>query len=302
MSYLPILEKYLGRLRGVNYLISCPFHNENKPSLSIHIYKGIYNCFGCSKSGHIVDIVQKIEKVSFSTAQAMLSRYKGLLPVGIGVLGRQHISYMDDSDLELFMPIQGKIYKSYLKSRRIKMKIATRFDLREGSAIKKGWQKRIIYPIRDLNGNLVSIEGRTINGDEPRFMKWLGSKAAYGILGVDIIPKTDYGLPLFIVEGLFDVMSVVQMGYNAVGMSCSDISDKQLGLLRKVTKHPIVILDGTNSCTAYQRDRVRQAIRLKLAQKFRKLTVKEIFYKNQDPNDLHISGKLLRYLTKLLPG
>ncbi|MCB9094717.1 MAG: hypothetical protein H6621_06575 [Halobacteriovoraceae bacterium] len=37
-------------------MAKCPFHNDNKPSLSINLEKGLYYCFGCGEKGNLTTL------------------------------------------------------------------------------------------------------------------------------------------------------------------------------------------------------------------------------------------------------
>lgn len=50
--------------RGEQIMIRCPFHDDRKPSLSINLTKGVWNCKGCDCSGNVLDFVQQIETVN----------------------------------------------------------------------------------------------------------------------------------------------------------------------------------------------------------------------------------------------
>lgn len=39
----------------------CPFHNENTPSLSVNIDKGLFYCFGCHAGGTVIDFIARRE-------------------------------------------------------------------------------------------------------------------------------------------------------------------------------------------------------------------------------------------------
>ena len=41
--------------------LSCPFHDDERPSCSIHKEKGIFRCFGCDISGNVLDFVCEME-------------------------------------------------------------------------------------------------------------------------------------------------------------------------------------------------------------------------------------------------
>jgi len=54
--------------RGVNYLGSCPFHDEKTPSFTVSPHKGIFKCFGCGKAGNAVYFMMEHEQLSFVEA------------------------------------------------------------------------------------------------------------------------------------------------------------------------------------------------------------------------------------------
>lgn len=59
--------------RGVNYLGSCPFHNEKTPSFTVSPSKGIFKCFGCGKGGNVVNFIMEHENLSYPEALKFLA-------------------------------------------------------------------------------------------------------------------------------------------------------------------------------------------------------------------------------------
>lgn len=62
------------RKRGANLLGLCPFHNEKTGSFTVSPSKGIYKCFGCNASGHVVKFIMEIEQCSYVDAIKQLGR------------------------------------------------------------------------------------------------------------------------------------------------------------------------------------------------------------------------------------
>ena len=60
--------------RGVNYIGSCPFHQEKTPSFTVSPAKGIYKCFGCGKAGNSVNFIMDHEQYSYPEALRYLAR------------------------------------------------------------------------------------------------------------------------------------------------------------------------------------------------------------------------------------
>ena len=49
-----------------NYFISCPFHSDGTPSLSINTSRNIFKCFGCGRGGGYIALVREWEKFNGS--------------------------------------------------------------------------------------------------------------------------------------------------------------------------------------------------------------------------------------------
>lgn len=59
--------------------INCPFHAENTPSLKIYDEPGRgFSCFGCGKSGSVIDFVMGIYQISFRQAVLRLATDFGI--------------------------------------------------------------------------------------------------------------------------------------------------------------------------------------------------------------------------------
>ncbi len=59
---------------GKNLVGLCPFHKENKPSLTVTPSTNKWRCFGCGKGGTVFDWVMRTEGISFSHALQLLRR------------------------------------------------------------------------------------------------------------------------------------------------------------------------------------------------------------------------------------
>jgi DNA primase len=299
-------SRYQGKQRGKNnkwFRMLCPFHKDKHPSLDADLTKSGFKCWSCGMTGNHIDLIRAVEKVSDSTAWNILSKYAGgassSVKLGIGVMENEKVEYLDRTQtLDLFMPIQDSKYKEYLKKRKIKPELWNRYDLRQGSEIERGWGGRIVYGIYDLYGNLCSVEGRVVDGQssmlDMRYRKWTGSSSGSGLYGIRQFDKKVS--MLFIVEGVFDCLSIIGCGFNAVAMACSELTDIQINQIRRITSYPVVILDGVKTGTENDRERVWSRINKKLSQKFIKYKVHTIQDEDTDCNDLHIQGKLRKIL------
>jgi twinkle protein len=66
---------------GVNYIGSCPFHDEKTASFTVSPVKNIYKCFGCGKSGDAITFVMEHRKWSYPEAIRFLAdKYRVQIP------------------------------------------------------------------------------------------------------------------------------------------------------------------------------------------------------------------------------
>lgn len=63
---------------GINYKGLCPFHNEKTPSFIVSETKQRYTCFGCNKSGDVINFMQEYYNLDFMEALEKLADECGL--------------------------------------------------------------------------------------------------------------------------------------------------------------------------------------------------------------------------------
>lgn len=49
-------------------LVSCPFHQDDSPSLSVNLSAGLFHCFACGSKGNGFDLFMKVRGCDFKTA------------------------------------------------------------------------------------------------------------------------------------------------------------------------------------------------------------------------------------------
>lgn len=310
MSYLKIAERYEGKLRSNGwYRMLCPFHADSSPSCDINTETGGFKCWSCGAHGWIADLVKKAEKVPYETALQIVQSEgggEGFVKLGTQGLGRKKQIFLDPTEsLEMFMPVGATSkYKTYLDRRGITVDTAQKYDVREGSLLEPIWNNRIIFPIYDLAGNLVSIEGRAIYNDAKiRYHKWKGSKSNEGIFGIELCRKrikNKRPVCVFMVEGAFDAMSIYQCGEAVIALSSSALTARQISMLRKVWSGPVVaVLDGIKPGTERERERVASQLKKQLIANFKEVHVFEVAEENTDPNDLLLQGELKDFLNEI---
>src|SRR5215204_7276212 len=69
--------------QGEQAKVLCPFHDDERPSCSVNLTKGLWHCFSCHASGNVLDFVHRMETregatVSLRQAGLRLSELSGL--------------------------------------------------------------------------------------------------------------------------------------------------------------------------------------------------------------------------------
>ncbi len=69
-SILSVAERYgvYAERKGKTYMALCPFHDDHNPSLSLDPIRNTWKCFGCGKSGSVIDFVMEKEGIPFRDA------------------------------------------------------------------------------------------------------------------------------------------------------------------------------------------------------------------------------------------
>lgn len=125
--------------RGRNFLGLCPFHNDNKPSLTVSPEKQIFKCFSCNAGGGSINFVMDYEKLEFVDAVKKLAEnYNIVLDIQGGdskkfantksQLIAMH-NYATKYYHNILLSDKGKAAYSYLKERGLSENIIKQFQL-----------------------------------------------------------------------------------------------------------------------------------------------------------------------------
>jgi len=251
--------------KGTELRLSCPFHEDSTPSLSVNVDRGIFYCFGCRVKGDVIDWVVKKEGIAGDNrnqnrrqAALLLQQWFGISPEEkpnkpVKELEQQHEQGREEPPApEHTAPVEEQTEAlhnpplkftlqnldqahPYLAKRGLSASTIETFGV--GYHGGKGMmQGRVVIPIHNESGELVAYAGRW-PGDEG----WPEGEDKY-----KLPPGFHKSLVLFnlhrarehaaegliVVEGFFDCMDLWQRGRrNVVALMGSAMSQQQERLI-----------------------------------------------------------------------
>lgn len=255
--------QYKERYNYVN--ACCPVHNgDRKDAWSWNIEIGIWKCFshGCEDTygNDIFGLIRGVKDCSFKEALDLIKEFVG------GQLSPQKVKELKDlRDNRIFVysakkKLPQKIYPEdclkrlryheYLESRGFTREVVEKYHIGFGRDNYGYMKDRIIFPIRNMDGNIVAFSGRTIheNWKELGIPKWKHSedfkmhadKMLYNIdVAKDYISSTGVAI---LVEGPLDVLKLVEAGIkNVVAVMGKTLYNGQITELIKAGAATIIV-------------------------------------------------------------
>lgn len=245
--------------KGQNYFINCPFHpQDDTPSLCIYPDNNSWYCFGCKCGGNVINWIMKKSNVSFKDAVTMVANN-----VGISIE-----DYKESKSLHLLKTLKNdKNKKQVITDRNIldwNTDYYSKFVdepptewIREGmteEALSKynirldENANRIVYPVLDSKGNLVSVKGRTrySNYKELGLNKYMNYHKIGTIDYFQGFQQAEEEIKnkrsVIIFEGVKSCIKAYGWGIkNTMAAETSKLSDGQLRLLIKLGLSEVVI-------------------------------------------------------------
>ena len=268
------------------YMWWSPFITHHKPKLQVNIQTGKWHCWVSNQGGH--NLFQLLKKVGagrqdYQTLSKLLGEttfYNNdkdnagkqdiTLPKEFKSLAEPHNSILRDHAM------------LFLKKRGITQEDIVRYNL--GYCVEGEYQNRIIIPSYDSNGKLNYFVGRDFYAST---LKYKNPPIPKDVIGFDLY--VNWSLPIILVEGVFDAMSVKS---NSIPLFGKTILPK---LYNKIVENKVsdifIILDS---------DAFNDAIQM--TEKFVNEGINVNFVKldGQDPNDLGYK-KMITKIDNSLP-
>ena len=250
--------KYEFKQRGKEYFTHCPFHIDKTPSLAINPEKGTFYCHSCGAGGTIIQWIQKTEELDYNDAVCKAAELIGLEPQKAcqsstvklnrslsrqkqGNEPEQH-RILDYSEYEKF----SKIVPAEWVDEGIPVDTMELFDIRIDTE-----SNRIVYPVRDISGNLINIKGRTRNPEYkklgvPKYINY------YSVGTMDYLQSLDITIPyvrerneLIIFEGIKSVMKAFSFGTrNSASAEKHSLTDEQVKSIIKLGFDVVLAYDS----------------------------------------------------------
>ncbi|MDD4001027.1 MAG: DNA primase [Bacilli bacterium] len=278
--------------KGNNYLGLCPFHQDNNPSLTVSPSKKIYTCFSCGAKGNVFTFLQNFKNISFVEAVKSVGEKTGIeVNIEANPNFSQNydkyykILQTVTSFYEFYLKnsADGKEAQEYLHKRKLNDEIIKRFriglapkdnDLLYQSLVKEKYQpldmieagvirsyrdtyfdvfrNRLVFPLEDIDGNIVGFSGRIYGSkktDEPKYLNsgenkiFKKSKLLYNFRrNLNEIRLAD---EVYVFEGFMDVIAAYRADINnTVATMGTALTNEQILAISKVTKNVILCYDG----------------------------------------------------------
>ena len=277
-NYLPLTQ------RGKNYFGVCPFHDDHSPSMSVSPDKQIFTCFSCGATGNVFTFVADYEHIGFYDAVRLLGSKVGYnLGNSISKNKDKHADYYDIYNLSCkfyqnnLNTSLGKNAREYLEKRKIdndtikKFKIglalpkvsltdyllAKKYSLKNlndmGLSNDNGMDlfvNRIIFPLYDLEGNIVAFSGRIYNTKDSS--KYINTKETVLFKKGTILynyhnakEQLKKNEAIIVMEGFMDVIRANTVGItNCVATMGTALTKQNANLLKKMANNIILCFDG----------------------------------------------------------
>lgn len=277
---------------GINYRGVCPFHSEKSPSFFVSPSRQMWHCFGCGAGFSIFDFIMKIEGVEFQDALRILAQKAGVeLKKENPKLRSERQRLYEVCELAcIFFEKQleshtGQEVKNYLSKRGIsedsikKWRIGYSPDqwsslgdfligkgfkreeiVKAGLAVQKEggndsydrFRGRIIFPVFDLNSQVVGFGGRVFKqGSEKEIAKYINtpqtliydkSNILYGLNAAKVAIRREN--QCVVTEGYTDVIMCHQAGFeNVVASSGTALTSGHLSILKRYSDNLVLAFD-----------------------------------------------------------
>lgn len=176
LSIGEVLSHY-GLQPNRNKMLCCPFHPDKTPSMQVYPETNTVHCFSgnCPQTGKAIDQIDFILHKEKCTKHEAITKAKKL--IGETIIETVTTKHKTMTDLN---QIFAKLKKSMPESEKSKAIQYLKERGLNGESLEVGWndgksyknlKNCIVFPLKDQVGKVVSLYGRSINGDGHFYLK-----------------------------------------------------------------------------------------------------------------------------------
>jgi DNA primase len=264
--------------KGQDFVALCPFHREETPSFHITPGKNLFHCFGCGAAGSVIDFVMRLDGIPFQEAVSKLLTETGIVqravdapPPTPGLAPERahlllerviaiHQKNLEETEGKAYLAQRGITDAGLWTRHRIGYSNGRLADLlpRDGAiwdelktlgVLLSNGQERftgcVVFPVTDIDGNLVTLYGRFTGAGEKRHLYLPGKPT-----GLWNAPALKTHAHIILVESILDALAVMMAGHHNVisiqgtnGLSAQDAATLASCGVQRVT----LLLDGDDA-------------------------------------------------------
>ncbi|MCP5370057.1 MAG: DNA primase [Rickettsiaceae bacterium] len=275
--------------KRMEYVGLCPFHQEKSPSFTVNDIKRFYHCFGCGAHGDLIKFVSDTQGLSYKEAAVKIAEENNIAIPRISFIEEQE--YQEFERLhqllkfaqEFFVTQLDKEVISYLKMRNLTQDTVKEFGIgyisngtqlekflydkgfsitelvksglfgkKEDGKLYPIFNKRIMFPIKNIFNKIIAFGGRSVNDSLPKYINspetalFKKSEVTFGQnLANKFLYKDNYAI---LVEGYLDVIALHQAGFKqAVASLGTAVTQGHLQQLWKCCTEIIICLDSDSA-------------------------------------------------------
>lgn len=276
--------------RGNNYIGLCPFHDDKNPSMSVSPQKKVFKCFSCGVAGDVISFVSRFKNITTSEAMREIGETIGV-KVSLSkkdLLRQKNAKYYNVLNeasnffnFYLLNTLEGKKGIEYLDSRKISLNEIKRFNiglagdndilfktltekeylpidmievglLRGGEHYHDTFRNRIMFPIKDLDGNVVGFSGRRFLLNSQNESKYINTSETILFKKGEILYNYSDCLQdikinnnVYLFEGFMDVIAAIRANVvNSVASMGTALTINQISAIKRLTKNVTLCFDS----------------------------------------------------------
>lgn len=276
--------------KGNSYIGLCPFHDDKNPSLSVSPSKKVFKCFSCGAGGDVITFVSKFKNISASEALRTVADIVGIKvgsskeeeerrknakyymvlkeaanffrfflkntkegEEGLAYLARRSLDEVIIDRFEIGMAGKDNILFQVLTQKNyLPLDIMATGLIRGDGEYKDVFHSRIMFPIKDLEGNTVGFSGRRFLPASDKESKYINTVDTVVFKKGNILYNYSDALAVikstkttYLFEGFMDVIAAVRSGIdNAVASMGTSLTVNQARAIRKASENVVICYDN----------------------------------------------------------